>query len=334
MTLPAQMSAILVDTPGGPDALRLGTIPTPAPQPGEVLIRVAAAGINAPDLAQRRGDYPPPPGASPLLGLEASGEIVVPAGEWKIGDQVVALCNGGGYAEYVAVPAGQVLPAPPNWSLTDAAALPECWFTITQTLVMRAGLAPGMTVLIYGAAGGIGGAAIQINKLLGADPIAVVSSAEKADYALALGARAAIRHDTEDVVARVRELTNDRGAERIVDLIGGATTSRNIDAAARFGHIVLISTLGDRNADLPLNKIVGRQLTISGSTLRPQTPETKAAIADRLRRDLWPALADPALPHPRIRTFPLAEAAAAHRAMEDRAHFGKIVLVMPDHQSR
>ena len=318
------MRAITVTTPGGPDMLTLATAPVPKPAPGEVLIRVVAAGINAPDLAQRRGDYPPPPGASPLLGLEVSGEIAVAAGDWRVGDKVVALCNGGGYAEYVAVPAGQVLPAPVNWDLADAAALPETWFTITQTLVMRAALQPGMSVLITGAAGGIGGAAIQICRILGADPIALVSSAEKAAYAESLGARATIRHDTEDVVARIRDLTGGKGVDRIVDMVGGDTTRRNIDALARFGHLVLVSTLGDRNADLPLNKLVGNQLTVSGSTLRPQTPQTKAAIAAHLRQHLWPAL--PAITHPKIQHFPLAEAAAAHRAMENRAHYGKIVL--------
>lgn len=327
MQIPTEMSAITVPRPGGPEMLQLATMPVPRPQPGEVLIRVAAAGINAPDLAQRAGGYPPPPGASPLLGLEVSGEIVVAAGEWKTGDTVVALCNGGGYAEYVAVPAGQVLPAPGNWSLADAAALPETWFTITQTLVMRAGLQAGMSVLITGAAGGIGGAAIQISKILGADPIALVSSADKAAYALSLGARAAIRHDSEDVVARVRELTGGKGVDRVVDMVGGEATRRNIDALARFGHLVLVSTLADRNADLPLNKLVGNQLTVSGSTLRPQTAQTKAAIAAHLREHIWPALSQRSLPHPKIRRFALAQAAEAHRAATDRSHFGKIILL-------
>lgn len=327
MTLPDFMSVIEIVSPGGPEMLRLATLPVPEPRPAEVLIRVAAAGVNGPDLAQRRGDYPPPPGHSPLLGLEVSGEIAVAAGEWNLGDKVVALTNGGGYAEYVAVPASQVLPLPVNWALADAAALPECWFTITQTLVMRAGLVPGMSVLVTGAAGGLGGAAIQIAKILGADPIAVVSSAEKAAYVLKLGARAVIRHDLEDVVARTLELTGGKGADRILDMVGGETTRRNIDAAARFGHIVLVASLGDRNGTLPLNKIVAKQLTLSGSTLRHQPPETKAAIAAHLRQHLWPALADPALPRPKIAAFPLAETAAAHRAMEERSHLGKVVLV-------
>jgi NADPH2:quinone reductase len=321
------MTAIIAASPGGPDVLQPAGIPLPEPAPGEVLIRVAAAGVNYPDLAQRRGDYPPPPGHSPLLGLEVSGEIAVPAGPWRVGDKVVALTNGGGYAGYVAVPAGQVLPAPEGWPPSDAAALPETWFTITQTLVMRAGLAAGMTVLITGAAGGLGGAAIQIARILGAEPIAIVGSAQKADYVLGLGAAAVIRHDIEDVVARTRELTGGRGADRILDMLGGEATARHIDAAAPFGHIVQVATLGGRTAVVPLNKLMARQLTLSGSTLRPQAPETKVAIAAHLRQHIWPALSDPALPRPQIRRFALAQAPDAHRAMEDRRHLGKIVLL-------
>jgi putative PIG3 family NAD(P)H quinone oxidoreductase len=321
------MSAITVPAPGGPDAMTLTGLPVPAPGPVEVLIRVAAAGVNAPDLAQRAGHYPPPPGASPLLGLEVSGEIAVAAGDWRVGDHVVALTNGGGYAEYVAVPAGQVLPVPGNWDLVDAAALPETWFTVTQGLVMRAGLERGMSVLVTGAAGGIGGAAIQISRILGAEPIALVSSDEKARYVLGLGARAAIRHDREDVAAQVRELTGGKGVDRVVDMVGGPATAGHIELLAPFGHLVLVATLGGRNADLPLGAFMANHLTLSASRLRPQTSETKAAIAEHLRERLWPALADRALPRPRIRRFGLADAAAAHRAQAERSHYGKIVLV-------
>jgi len=327
MQLPIEMSAITVPAPGGPDAMQLARLPLPRPRPGEVLIKVTAAGVNAPDLSQRAGHYPPPPGASPLLGLEVSGEIAAATGAWKTGDRVVALTNGGGYAEYVAVPAGQVLPAPDHWSLADAAALPETWFTVTQTLVMRAGLARGMSVLITGAAGGIGGAAIQISRILGADPIALVSSPDKAAYALSLGARAAIRHDSDDVVARIRELTGGKGVDRVVDMVGGDATRRNIAALARFGHLVVVATLGDRHSDLPLSAFVANDLTLSGSRLRPQTTEDKAAIAARLRRDIWPALSDRAFPHPKIRRFALPQAADAHRAAAERSHFGKIILL-------
>ena len=321
------MSAIIVPQPGGPEAMQLPQEPLPEVKPGEVQIRVAAAGVNAPDLSQRAGHYPPPPGASPLLGLEVSGKIAVAGGDWKIGDQVVALCNGGGYAEYVAVPAGQVLPAPANWSLADAAALPETWFTIAQTLVMRAGLRPGMSVLITGAAGGIGGAAIQISRILGADPIALVSSDEKANYALGLGASAAIRHDAEDVAARVRELTSGRGVDRIVDMVGGDATVRNIELLAVGGHLVVVSTQADRSANIPLRRMVANDLTISASRLRPQTAETKAAIARQMRDRLWPAISTSSFPHPKIRHFPLAQAADAHRAASERGHYGKIALV-------
>src|SRR3569623_1707050 len=272
MSLPAQMSAIIVPQPGGPEVMHLAQVPIPELKPGEALIKVAAAGVNAPDLSQRAGHYPPPPGASPLLGLEVSGEIAVAAGDWRVGDQVVALCNGGGYAEYVAVPAGQILAAPANWSLTAAAALPETWFTIAQTLVMRAGLKPGMSVLVTGAAGGIGGAAIQISRILGADPIALVSSEEKANYALSLGARAAIRHDLEDVPARTRELTGGRGVDRVVDMVGGDSTARNVDLLANGGHLVVVSTQAARNANISLGRMVANALTISAS--RQPTPNT------------------------------------------------------------
>jgi putative PIG3 family NAD(P)H quinone oxidoreductase len=327
MSLPQTMTAIVATAPGGPDVLVPATVPVPTPAPGEVLIRVAAAGVNYPDIAQRRGDYPPPAGHSPRIGLEVSGEIVVPGGPWREGDEVVALANGGGYAEYAVVPAGQVLPAPEGWSIVDAAALPETWFTITQTLVMRAGLRAGMTVLITGAAGGLGGAAVQIARILGAEPIAIVGSAEKADYVRTLGATAVIRHDTHDVVARTLELTNGRGADRVLDMLGGQATARHIDASAPYGHIVQVATLGGRDAQVPLGKLMAKQLTLSGSTLRPQPPETKAAIAAHLHEHIWPALNDPAFPRPHITRYPLHFAKAAHRTMEDRILYGKQVLM-------
>jgi NADPH2:quinone reductase len=311
------MKAIIVTRPGGPEVLELQDLPVPEPKPGEVLIKVAAAGVNAPDLAQRRGSYSPPPGASPLLGLEVAGTL--PGGQ-----AVVALTNGGGYAEYVAVPAGQVLPLPGGYSMFAGAALPETFFTVMQTLVMRAALEPGMHVLVHGAAGGLGGAAILIATALGARAIAVVSSEEKAAYALSLGAVAAIDHTREDIVARTRELTGGNGAERVLDMAGGAVTAQNLDAVRRYGHIVLVATQGGGDATLPLNKLVARQLTLSGSTLRPQPPETKAGIAAKLGELIWPNLA--AMPKQRLRTFPLADAADAHRALEDRRHIGKIVL--------
>ena len=330
MTQIPMMRAIAITEPGAPDVLQPVDLPRPSAGPGDVVIRVAAAGVNAPDLAQRRGVYDPPPDASPLPGLEVAGEIVA-VGEgverWRVGTPVIALTHGGGYADYVAVAAGQVLPCPAGWSLIEAAALPETFFTVQQTLVMRAGLHEGMQVLVHGAAGGIGGAAIQLARLHGAEAIAVVSTEEKADYAKALGARAIIRHDREDVVQRTRELTDGRGADRIVDIIGGDMLDRNIHAAARFGHIVIISTLSGGKSEISAGLVLAKQLTLSGSTLRPQSRAVKAAIAESLEASAWPALADGRIRRPRIRALPLDRAAAAHRMMEDRSFFGKVVLV-------
>jgi NADPH2:quinone reductase len=330
MTNPQTMTAITIAVPGGPDVLTPVDMPVPLPGPGEVLIRVAAAGVNGPDLAQRRGLYAPPPGASPLPGLEVAGEVAS-LGEgttgFAIGDRVMALTNGGGYAEYVAVPSGQVLLVPKGWSPVEAAALPETWFTVTQTLVMRAGLEPGMTVLVHGGAGGIGGAAIQICSIVGARAIAVVSNEDKADYCKALGAVAAINRTRENIAERVMELTGGHGADRVVDLVGGALTAVNVAASARGGHIVQIATLEGANATVPLRTMMAKDLTLSGSTLRPQGADTKAAIARRIRTDFLPALETPGWTKPEIVTFPLAEAHRAHAEMESRHHRGKLILV-------
>lgn len=332
MTQSQTMHAVVISQPGGPEVLHYQPWPMPQCGPGEVLIRVAAAGVNGPDLAQRRGQYDPPPGASPLPGLEVAGEIAEfgdGVTTWTRGDRVMALTNGGGYADYVAVPAGQVLAVPDGWSLLEAAALPETWFTITQTLVMRAGLAPGMSVLVHGASGGIGGAAIQIAGLVGARAIAVVSSQEKADYAMALGAQATIDHTSEDIAERVMALTEGAGVDRVLDIIGGAMAPINIAASARGGHIVQVSTLDGAKTEISLRAIMARQLTLSGSTLRPQSAATKAAIADHIRSKFLPALGDPGFAKPRITSVTMADAAQAHRAMEARQHLGKLVLVAP-----
>lgn len=332
MSISETNQAVAITRPGDPDVLVRQPWPMPESGPGDVLVRVAAAGVNGPDLAQRRGHYDPPPGASPLPGLEVSGEIIgigAAVTGWQLGDRVMALTNGGGYADFVAVPAGQVLPVPDGWSLADAAALPETWFTVTQTLVMRAGLTAGMNVLIHGAAGGIGGAAIQIAGILGAKAIAVVSSDEKAAYARALGAHATINYKTEDIAARALALTDGAGVDRVLDIIGGAMAITNITASARGGHIVQVSTLDGASAEIPLRTIMAKQLTLSGSTLRPQTAGTKAAIADHIRTHLLPALARPDFVRPRVTSFPIADAAAAHRAMEGRNHLGKLVLLTP-----
>lgn len=332
MTLPATMRAVTIPSPGGPEALLPADVPVPVPGTCEVLIRVAAAGLNAPDIGQRRGTYPPPPDASPIPGLEVAGEIVAlgqGAARWQIGDRVAALCNGGGYAEYVAVPEGQVLPAPAGWSLAAAAALPETVFTVAQNLLMRGGLASGMWVVVQGAAGGIGGAAIQVARALGARPIGIVSSAEKAFYAHSLGATATIVHTEEEVAARVAELTAGHGADRIIELTGGSGLQASIAMSARFGHILLVSTQAGGRADINASQVMAKQLTLSGSTLRPQSRETKAAIADCLRENVWPAIADGRIVPPRIRWAPLADAARAHAALERRDSYGKLVLLTP-----
>ncbi|MDB5561770.1 MAG: NAD(P)H-quinone oxidoreductase [Hyphomicrobiales bacterium] len=330
MTVPAEMTVITISTPGGPEVLLPQHAPVPEPAEGEVLIRVAAAGVNYPDLLQRQGKYDPPRGHSLLPGLEVSG-IVAKLGpgviDVAVGDRVVALCNGGGYAEFVAVPAGQVLPLPEGVDLISGAALPETFFTIEQTLVMRAGLEPGMTVLIHGAAGGIGGAAVLISRALGAEPIAVVSTEQKAAYVRSLGVELVIDHSKDDFVAGTLALTEGKGADRVVNIAGGDMLARNIAASARFGAIVQLAGLGGDKAEISIGQFMGRALTLIGSTLRPQSSTTKAAIAQSLRQKIWPAFAQGRIGLPRIRTFPLEAAADAHRAMEQREHFGKIVLV-------
>ncbi|WP_291398528.1 NAD(P)H-quinone oxidoreductase [Devosia sp.] len=330
MTAPIEMTAIAISAFGGPEVLQPVTQPVPVPGPGEVLIRVAAAGLNAPDLGQRRGTYNPPPDASPLPGLEVGGEIAAlgpGVSGFAPGDPVVALTHGGGYAEYVAVAAGQVLPLPANWSMLAGAALPETFFTIQQTLIMRAGLDPGMHVLVHGGAGGIGGAAIQIARLHGAIPIAVVSDPVRAAYARSLGAAETIDRTREDFVARTLSLTGGRGADRIVDIVGGDALDRNLRAAARFGHIVIVSTQAGPRAEINASLILMKQLTLSGSTLRPQTRETKAAIAASLLASVWPALKDGRIVRPRIRALPLVEAARGHVELERSDNYGKLILV-------
>jgi NADPH2:quinone reductase len=332
MSVPAEMTAIAIAEFGGPDVLKPVRMPTPQPGPGEVLIRVAAAGLNAPDLGQRRGTYNPPPDASPLPGLEVGGEIAAIGPQvqgFKVGEQVVALTHGGGYAEYVAVPAGQVLALPRRWTALAGAALPETLFTVEQTLAMRSGLEAGMQVLIHGAAGGIGGAAIGICRLRGANPIAVVSNAEKAEYVRKLGATDVIDRSSEDFVARTLSITGGKGADRVVDIVGGDTLDRNIRASARFGHIVIVSTQAGAKSEINASLVMMKQLTLSGSTLRPQTREVKAAIARSLRQNVWPGLEDGRFVRPRIRALPLNEAARGHVELEKPDNYGKLILVTP-----
>jgi putative PIG3 family NAD(P)H quinone oxidoreductase len=333
MTIQDQMQAVKISTPGGPEVLEPTIVATPRPKPGEVLIAVAAAGVNGPDISQRQGAYPPPAGSSPLPGLEVSGVVVALSEDetrFAVGDDVVALCNGGGYAAYVAVPAGQVLPKPPTWSHIEAATLPETFFTLQQTLIERAGLAAGKTVLVHGGSGGIGASAIQLCRLYGATPIVTISSAQKAAYAQGMGAAHTIDYTSTDFVERTKALTNGRGADIVIDIIGGDYANRNLKACAYGGHIIQLAIRGGAKAEINLGLILMNALTLSGSTLRPQSAATKARFAQALHARIWPAIEAGTIVPPRLRTFPLANAADAHRAMEAPDHYGKIVLTVGD----
>lgn len=327
-----KMHRMAISAFGGPEALVPETPEIPEVAPHEILIRVAGAGLNGPDILQRRGLYVPTLDNARYPGLEVSGIVEAVGTEvtrFGTGDRVVALCNGAGYAEFAAVPAGQVLPCPTGWRLADAASLPETFFTIEQTLVRRAGLAAGMSVLVHGASGGLGGTAIQVAKQFGARTIASVSSPEKAKYAVLLGADHLIAYTHEDFVARTLELTDGKGADRIIDVVGGGYLKRNIEAAAPGGAIVQLAFLGGAKAEIVLPPILMKGLTLIGSVLGPQPGEVKAVIARNLEADLWPALDAGTIGPQRIRHFALAEAVAAHQEMEADDHYGKIILVTP-----
>ncbi|WP_404402354.1 NAD(P)H-quinone oxidoreductase [Pelagibacterium halotolerans] len=324
------MLAIAINGSGGPNVLTPIETEKPVPASGEVLVKVAAAGVNGPDISQREGRYAPPRDASPLPGLEVSGIVEVVGSNvaaFGPGDAVVALTNGGGYAEYVTAPAGQVLPKPESWSWIEAATIPETFFTIQQTLVERAGLAADKTVLIHGGSGGLGTTAIQMTKLFGGTAIATVSTEEKAAYARQMGADAAINYREEDFVERTLALTNGKGADIIVDIIAGSYANRNLKAAAPGGHILQLAIREGAKSEINMGLILMKALTISGSTLRPKSAADKTRYASALKQIVWPAIANRRIRPPRIRTFPLAAAADAHRAMEAPDHYGKIVLV-------
>ena len=318
--------------PGGPEVLTLAEAPVPEPGPGEVLIEVHAAGVNRPDIAQREGRYPPPPGASPILGLEVAGVIAAlgPGVEgWRVGDRVCALVNGGGYAEFVAVPAPQCLPIPPGYDFVRAAAIPETFFTVWANLFERGQLARGETVLIHGGTSGIGTTAIQLAHEFGATVYATAGSPEKCLACLRLGAAAAIDYRAQDFVEEMKRLTDGRGVDVILDMVGGDYIPRNIRCLALDGRLVQIAFLhGSKVAEMDFLPVMTRRLTITGSTMRPRTTAQKGAIAEALRRHVWPVL-EAGRCGPVIHTvFPLAEAAEAHRLIESSQHIGKIVLLV------
>ncbi len=329
MTVPAQMRCVEISQPGPPEVLKLAQRPTPQPQAGEVLIEVAAAGINRPDCFQRAGFYPPPPGASDLPGLEVAGRVVAlgeGAAGVAVGDEVCALIPGGGYADYCTAPAILCLPIPKGYSAVEAAALPETLFTVWSNVFDRAGLQPGESFLVQGGSSGIGTTAIQLIKAFGHPVYATAGSPEKCAACEALGADRAINYKTEDFVEVIKEVTGGRGVDVILDMVAGDYIPRELKALADDGRLVLIAFLGGAKSQVNMAEVMQRRLVITGSTLRPRNVAFKAAIARQLREKVWPLL-DAGRIKPSIHaTFSMADAAAAHTLMESGAHVGKIVL--------
>ncbi|HET6363264.1 MAG TPA: NAD(P)H-quinone oxidoreductase [Gemmatimonadota bacterium] len=325
------MRAVEIARPGGPEVLVPASRPTPVPGPGEILIAVHAAGVNRPDVVQREGRYPPPPGASDLPGLEVAGTVASRgegARRFEVGAEVCALAAGGGYAEYCAVPEVQALPVPRGLTLVDAAAVPETFFTVWTNVFERGGLVAGESILVQGGSGGIGTAAIQLASARGARVFTTAGGAEKCRICQVLGAERAIDHETEAYDEVVREATGGRGVDVVLDMLGGPHIARHLAILAPEGRLVLIAFLEGREATLDLWPVMGKRLTVTGSTLRPRSPAEKGAIARALEAEVWP-LIESGRVRPRIdATFPLEEAAEAHRRLESRLHVGKIVLVV------
>lgn len=324
--LPETMKTIEMSDPGKPEVLILGERPLPELRPTEVLIRVTAAGVNGPDLVQRRGHYPPPKGASDLLGLEVSGEVVATgaeAGAWQVGDTVCALTNGGGYAEYVAVEATHCLPVPENISLIDAAGLCETYFTVWSNLFFKQEIAEGGLLLVHGGAGGIGSTAIQLGSQLGLRVFTTCTGADDIAYVTNLGAERAIDFKTEDFVPIVREAG---GANLILDIIGGDYVARNIKAASPDARIVQLAFNAGSRVEIDLMPIMLKRLVYTGSTLRSRPEAFKSAVAADLRAQVWPLFAEKRLSAQTYKVFPFEEAAAAHTMMESASHRGKILL--------
>ncbi|PQP01866.1 NAD(P)H-quinone oxidoreductase [Massilia phosphatilytica] len=328
------MRAIEIVQPGGPEVLQPCERPVPELKPGEVLIRVHAAGVNRPDVFQRLGQYPVPPGASDLPGLEVAGEIVdgdLSGSGFSKGDLVCALVQGGGYAEYCAAPLAQCLPVPQGLSALEAAALPETFFTVWSNVFQRGALGEGETLLVQGGSSGIGTTAIQLAKALGHRVFATAGSADKCRACEDLGAERAINYKTEDFAPIVKELTGGKGVDVVLDMVGGDYVAREIACLADDGRIVIIALLGGAKANVDLGQVLRRRLTITGSTLRPRPVAFKAQIARELRERVWPLLAAGQIKPVIYTTFPLEEAAAAHALMESSAHVGKIMLRVAGH---
>ena len=328
-TIPNSMTAIAITAHGGPMVLKPEERPVPRPRAGEILIKVKAAGVNRPDVSQRKGHYPPPPGASDLPGLEVAGEVVAVGADvsrWQIGDSVTALTAGGGYAEYCVAPESNTLPIPYGYTFTEAAAIPETFFTVWHNVFQRGRLREGETFLVHGGTSGIGTTAIQLAKAFGARVFATAGSEEKVEACRKFGAEVAINYKTQDFVTVVRDLTDGNGIDVILDMVGGSYIDRNFSAAAIDGRVVQIAALGGPQAEVNASKLMMKRLTYTGSTLRPRTIEFKGRIASELEAHVWPLLASRQISPVMDTIFPLREAWRAHERMEEGDHIGKIVL--------
>jgi NADPH:quinone reductase len=328
---PAQMTAIAIRAPGGPEALAPEQRAVPTPGPSEVLIKVAAAGVNRPDVMQRKGLYPPPPGAPDIPGLELAG-FVVACGtgvtRWNEGDSVTALVAGGGYAEYCAAHETHALPVPAGLSMAEAAAIPETFFTVWSNVFERGRLKSGESILIHGGTSGIGTTAIQLAKAFGARVVATAGSAEKCQACERLGADRAVNYKTEDFVAETKRATDGKGADVVLDIVGGDYIERNYEAAAVDGRVLQIAFQGSSKSTVDFRRLMLKRLTHTGSTLRSRPVHEKAAIARAVEEKVWPLIAAGRVKPVLYRTFTLAEAARAHALMESSLHIGKIVLTV------
>jgi NADPH2:quinone reductase len=328
MSIPSTMRAIQIAKPGGPEVLQPSQRPVPQPKSHEILIKVAAAGVNRPDVLQRMGSYQPPPDASDLPGLEVAGEVVAGGKTFKAGDKVCALVHGGGYAEYCVTPEVQALPVPKGLSLVEAASLPETFFTVWSNVYDRAGLKPGESLLVQGGSSGIGVTAIQMAAATGNRVFATAGSDEKVAACVRLGAEKAFNYKTGDWAAELKTATGGKGVNVILDMVGGDYFPKELKALADDGRLVFIAFLRGAKTELDINELMRRRLTVSGSTLRPRTVEFKGYVAKNLREKIWP-LIDAGKIKPEIfKTFKLDEASEAHRLMETSQHIGKLVLTV------
>jgi NADPH:quinone reductase len=323
------MKCIQISKPGGPEVLVPAERPTPTPKANEILIKVSAAGVNRPDVQQRLGKYAPPPDASDLPGLEVAGEVAAVGADvkmWKAGDQVCALVHGGGYAEYCVAPDVQALPLPKGLSATEAASLPETFFTVYSNVYDRARLAPGESLLVQGGSSGIGVTAIQMAAAMGNRVFVTAGSDEKCAACVKLGAEKAINYKTQDFAAEVKAATGGKGVNVVLDMVGGDYLQREISCMAEEGRLVFIAVLGGWKAEFNIAEVMMKRLVLTGSTLRPRTVAFKGAVAKNLREKIWPHIAAGRIKPVIYKTFPLAQASEAHRLMETSQHIGKIVL--------